>query len=873
MPRLQSVVPLLACLCMFVSSVKAQCPIDYFVFFNDKPDDLAPGNNVVAGNFDITAMTWFDPDGTGPSAPYIVAAIHYSGAADCAGPFTIQSEWTRLDRWDAGSSTWVPITPRFDGFVSCFATFDENPSDSVPAALYIGGHFSGWSGINSPNIMRYNGSAFSAVRAGVNGDVHALLVFDDDSTGPIAPKLYVGGDMTASNSWASQGQVNCGRLLRLTGSLFWENPSSGFDDRVFALCAYDEDGPGPGIAKLVVGGAFSRNDTLTSHSCISVWDGSAWTTLAGGISRNSGADSGRRVFTLASFDEDGSGPLLPSLFVGGTFEQSNSGVNSPLVIRWRKPSAGGAGVWLAVPAAPDMRTGGGGDLPCGNGCSNLPHHGNRPRVTCLSAFDVDGTGSAAAELYIGGSLNQYVPFSYSIDRGLMAWSPATNTTNWVIGAAGVGYSNSPSLWSNDFYRDALAMLSVAGNGSTPPRLLIAGGVMGTGYPAACQWSGVGNNTTYASGAVSAWGMSGAGPSVTNQPNNTWVVLPGSTSAGFSVSLNGTAPFTYRWRKDGVDLQNGTSQGFGGVIGATGTAVILGGTANPVNTTSQGWYDCRVSNTCGTGYSTAGWLVVQPDAAPYFPIRFDAAVAPVATPIGNAQANSIYGAAPWPRFYSLVGGTPFAIAPTGNNVWRGRLASGSPTGNRSVTIPTSRFGVGEIYTLLNTDGASATNVRFQFNASGGLVYTTTLAGGNGVRSYSKFYGPQSTSSADTSNVFDSGITLMDKQRILLPNSFRLQTLTSITITDLGTDSTGRAILAGLTLRQRPPACGPADLGSTGGQRGADGVLDNNDFIVFIDLFFSGDLTADVGTTGGTPGSDGALDNNDFIVFINQFFGGC
>ncbi|MDP1661925.1 MAG: GC-type dockerin domain-anchored protein [Phycisphaerales bacterium] len=67
--------------------------------------------------------------------------------------------------------------------------------------------------------------------------------------------------------------------------------------------------------------------------------------------------------------------------------------------------------------------------------------------------------------------------------------------------------------------------------------------------------------------------------------------------------------------------------------------------------------------------------------------------------------------------------------------------------------------------------------------------------------------------------------------------------------------------------------PADLGSTGGVPGADGHLDNNDFIVFIDLFFSQDPLADRGVTGGVPGSDGAWDNNDFIVFIDQFFSGC
>jgi hypothetical protein len=76
-----------------------------------------------------------------------------------------------------------------------------------------------------------------------------------------------------------------------------------------------------------------------------------------------------------------------------------------------------------------------------------------------------------------------------------------------------------------------------------------------------------------------------------------------------------------------------------------------------------------------------------------------------------------------------------------------------------------------------------------------------------------------------------------------------------------------------LPEGPAPCGPADIGSQGGVPGADGVLDNNDFIVFIDYFFANSPLADRGIQGGIPGSDGMWDNNDFIVFIDQFFAGC
>ena len=70
-----------------------------------------------------------------------------------------------------------------------------------------------------------------------------------------------------------------------------------------------------------------------------------------------------------------------------------------------------------------------------------------------------------------------------------------------------------------------------------------------------------------------------------------------------------------------------------------------------------------------------------------------------------------------------------------------------------------------------------------------------------------------------------------------------------------------------------SCCPADLGAQGGVPGQDGILDNNDFIAFIDYFFEQNPLADRGVQGGIAGQDAQFDNNDFIVFIDQFFDGC
>jgi hypothetical protein len=69
------------------------------------------------------------------------------------------------------------------------------------------------------------------------------------------------------------------------------------------------------------------------------------------------------------------------------------------------------------------------------------------------------------------------------------------------------------------------------------------------------------------------------------------------------------------------------------------------------------------------------------------------------------------------------------------------------------------------------------------------------------------------------------------------------------------------------------CGTADIGSQGGDANFDGILDNNDFAVFVTLFFNADPRSDVGQQGGLVGSDGAFDNNDFAAFVTLFFLGC
>ncbi len=74
------------------------------------------------------------------------------------------------------------------------------------------------------------------------------------------------------------------------------------------------------------------------------------------------------------------------------------------------------------------------------------------------------------------------------------------------------------------------------------------------------------------------------PSITTQPQHQFTVVGGS--AAFSVVAVGTAPLTWQWRKDGVNLVDGP-----GISGATTSALALSG----IQTANLGLYTVAVSN--------------------------------------------------------------------------------------------------------------------------------------------------------------------------------------------------------------------------------------------------------------------------------------
>ena len=88
--------------------------------------------------------------------------------------------------------------------------------------------------------------------------------------------------------------------------------------------------------------------------------------------------------------------------------------------------------------------------------------------------------------------------------------------------------------------------------------------------------------------------------ITEDPRNT--VAPPGTDAVLTVAAAGAGPFSYQWKKDGVDLTDG-----GNVSGATTPILTL---TNVQPGVDNGQYSCSVSNSLNSVDSAAGTLFVQ-----------------------------------------------------------------------------------------------------------------------------------------------------------------------------------------------------------------------------------------------------------------------
>ena len=154
---------------------------------------------------------------------------------------------------------------------------------------------------------------------------------------------------------------------------------------------------------------------------------------------------------------------------------------------------------------------------------------------------------------------------------------------------------------------------------------------------------------------------------------------------------------------------------------------------------------------------------------------------------------------FPALNPVLGGVPFRIEPTGNNMWSANAADGANP--RVLTVPINVEGVREVHTLINTDWGQAgpeSVASVQFETTSGLTYTVQLVGGVDVRDWNQNTFTNTINGTTTTQVVTAGTARVDKQRITLPAAFAGEELRRIRFIDSGATNQQRIFVAGLTL---------------------------------------------------------------------------
>jgi hypothetical protein len=139
--------------------------------------------------------------------------------------------------------------------------------DGNGPALYVGGRFNLAGGAAvSTNIAKWDGSSWSSMGDGFNGDVQEIVVFDDGS----GETLYALGNFTSSGATPMAG------VAKWNGSA-WESMSDSVDGSIFTGIVYDT---GEGES-LIIGGGFTEIDGNASNRIVALHPASCAADLTG----------------------------------------------------------------------------------------------------------------------------------------------------------------------------------------------------------------------------------------------------------------------------------------------------------------------------------------------------------------------------------------------------------------------------------------------------------------------------------------------------------------------------------------------------------------------------------------------------------------
>jgi len=385
---------------------------------------------------------------------------------------------------------------------------------------------------------------------GFNDDVYALTVYDDDGSGPNPPQLVAGGFFTTAG-----GQV-ANRIARWnpvtsSWSSFGTGTANGVNFMVRALTVYDDDGAGPNRPQLVAGGDFTTAGGQAANF-IARWNPATNSWSSFGTGTTNGVND--FVYALTVYDDDGSGPNRPQLVAGGSFTAAG-GQTANYIARWNPLTSS----WSSF----------------GTGTAN----GVSGQVRALTVYDDDGAGPNPPQLVAGGF---FTTAGGQAANYIARWNPLNNS--WSSFVTGSANGVDSTIYALTVYDDD-------GSGPNGPQL-VAGGFFTTAggqtanriarwNPVTSSWSSVGtgtangvNNTVR---ALTVYDDDGTGPNPPQLAAGGFFTIAGGQTANSIARWN---PLTSSWSSFGM----GTANGVNAVVyaltvyddGAVGPALYAGG---------------------------------------------------------------------------------------------------------------------------------------------------------------------------------------------------------------------------------------------------------------------------------------------------------
>jgi hypothetical protein len=392
-----------------------------------------PPAATVALNGNIYALTAWDRDGLGPQPAVLVVGGEFTmaGATPC----------NRVAIHDPATGTWsalgsgVTATP---GWLTRVFALHARPDGT----LVVGGRFDTAGGVSASSVATWNGSNWSALGAGVSGEVRALTTLPSG-------QLMVAGQLVQpttnsagvarwdGNFWyivpwsptdvraltnLPNGDVVAGGFFQFAGAGQALNvarwPSTSFSPSWYPMSSGLSTGGWPGVEALVT---LPNGDVIAGGtSMVARWNGSSWSQIAAGTDGT--------VRSLA---------VMPNgdVVAAGTFS-TVGGVAANNIARWNGStwsalgsgtggSGGGAVYALTQVGNGDLMVGGAFSVAGGGAADRVA----RVSTTCPAAAIAQGSGCSG-----GGGPNvlhattlPWIGSSYrSVVTGLPGWAIAVD---------------------------------------------------------------------------------------------------------------------------------------------------------------------------------------------------------------------------------------------------------------------------------------------------------------------------------------------------------------------------------------------------------------------------------------------------------------